>query len=132
MKKLIYSHQQFVADIDSLVKELRKNIPFIKDIYGIPRNGLIVATYLSHRINKPLILDKNKITKKTLVVDDISDSGKTLARVLHRKVSYATLTLWRTAETKFLPTYYCQVKPSDFWIVFPWETAKSSKYDHTT
>ena len=75
-----------------------------------------------------MVWDKNKITAETLVVDDISDSGKTLKRLLGRKKAKVA-TLYFEKLSKFKPDFYCRIKKE--WVVFPWETKHSSKYDKT-
>lgn len=102
-----------------------------KNVYGIPRGGLILAVKLSHVLDLPLILSKQDIMKKTLIVDDIVDTGKTIERLffsLGHKPQIASLYLG--PEAKIKPNFFLHKKKK--WIVFPWETNKSSKYDNTS
>ena len=84
-------------------------------IYGIPRGGLPIAVCLSHELDLPLLMYP---TDKSLVVDDISDTGKTLES--HKNKAIATL--YSTSWTKTKPLYFIKEKlfKSD-WIVYPWE-----------
>jgi hypoxanthine phosphoribosyltransferase len=129
-KKLVhYGLVQMMEDIGKLEKELKfLNFNF-KNIYGVPRGGLIIAVVLSHRLKLPLILSANKISDETLIVDDISDTGKTLKKIAKKNSIVATL--WTTPHTKFKPNYYVNVLKKDEWVVFPFETIKSSKRDGT-
>ncbi len=87
-------------------------------IYGVPRGGLPIAVSLSHSLKLPILLYP---TEKTLVVDDISDTGKTLQS--HKNKCIATL--YSTKWTKTKPDYYVGEKLNKKdWIVFPWETIK--------
>jgi hypoxanthine phosphoribosyltransferase len=62
--------------IETLVDVLAMNIKKseIDSIMGLPRGGLIPAVMLSHKLNLPLVFEP---TEKTLIVDDICDSGET-------------------------------------------------------
>lgn len=122
---LEFTWQEFDKAVSKLEKETKHLVPFIKNIYGLPRGGLILAVALSHRINKPILFDKSKISKNTLVVDDISDTGKQLKILLKDKEYLRTITLCINKNTKFIPSYY-SLKINQ-WIRFPWETKKSTK-----
>jgi hypoxanthine phosphoribosyltransferase len=96
-------------------------------LMAIPRGGLILATALSHRTNLPLVPSgyqppAEKPPAGTVLVDDIADSGLTLA-------------LWRKAVGKRAPCLtWCRRAscPQDSlsaitittndWVVFPWES----------
>lgn len=130
--KLKYTNRQFQNDLKKIFKYLNPNLNDFDNIYGVPRGGLILAVFLSYMSGKPLVLDRNKITKRTVVVDDISDKGDTLTHILNGGESYKVITLFSAPRTKFLPTYFCREKKSKDWIIFPWETRESSKYDKTS
>jgi len=87
-----------------------------------------LAVSLSHKLDLPLIWDKEKITAKTLIADDIADSGETLKRLIGKR-RIKTATLYFDEKSIFLPSFYCRLKKG--WIIFPWETRHSSKYDRT-
>ncbi len=106
------------------IKNWAENKKF-RNIYGIPRGGLILAVYLSHLLDLPILIDKNKITSETLVVDDICDSGVTLKKYKN----YKTATLYYRQNEVFKPDYFVLDAKLN-WIVFPWETDKTSKRDY--
>jgi hypoxanthine phosphoribosyltransferase len=61
--------------------------------------------------------------KKILVVDDISDTGKTL-KLLHTELSkqareIKTVTLYCKPWTGYQPNFYAKL--TNAWIIFPWE-----------
>uniref|UniRef100_UPI0026038C4B phosphoribosyltransferase n=1 Tax=Thermococcus sp. TaxID=35749 RepID=UPI0026038C4B len=130
----------------ALADELRKH--FMPDvIVGIARGGLIPAVRLSHvlgdvelkvidvkfykgiddRMEKPVVtipLHGSLEGKKVVIVDDVSDTGKTLGVVIDEvkkagakevKVACLSMKPW----TKVVPDFY--VFRTDKWIVFPWE-----------
>ena len=77
MKK---THQQYAADILLLCKAIER-VPFIfTNVFGIPRGGFLPAIEVAQYFNKPVITDPSEITIDTLIVDDLADSGATLAK----------------------------------------------------
>ena len=121
------SWQKVEQDCKELVDDLVLVRENIKNVYGLPRGGLVIAVIISHLLNVVVITDKKLITEKTLVVDDISDTGETLEALLKGKKHIPiTATLWRDPETKFIPNYYVNLKESN-WLQFPWETDQTTK-----
>jgi hypoxanthine phosphoribosyltransferase len=111
-------------------------------IYGIPRGGLIPATYLSYKLNIPLIvtpINNLKEDEFLLIVDDILDSGKTAIKTvktfldlgidegriwllpLYRKYSGCKL----INETSFRVNIYvhggANIIDDNCWVHFPYE-----------
>jgi hypoxanthine phosphoribosyltransferase len=63
----------------SQVEDYKKEKSFNFDgVYGLPRGGLIFAVCMSYKMKIPLILNEKDITKNSLVVDDCTNTGKTL------------------------------------------------------
>lgn len=126
--KYFYSWGEFEKDTEKLA-EWAKEKNF-EAIYGIPRGGVVVAISLSHRLGLPAEFSLEKISVKTLVVDDISDSGKTLLET-EKNLSFKPVvaTLFCHQNTQRVPDFF--VRHKEKWIIFPWETEKSSKYDKT-
>lgn len=124
MKKINYTFEELKDDCKSLANDLRGNA--IENIYGISRGGLIPAILLSHLLKKPLILDLKDCNQGTLIIDDISDSGKTLKKIEKKlKFKPLTATMWLDKDTKYLPTFWVKVKTKKEWVVFPWELLKA-------
>ena len=106
------------SDFDLAVLYLAEGLEGLDfdSIYGIPRGGLVLAVTLSHQLCKPLTLIPDR---RTLVVDDISDSGRTLQRL---KVSPAcTATIHYVPGSAYKPTVWALYKSPGTWIVYPWE-----------
>jgi hypoxanthine phosphoribosyltransferase len=98
-------------------------------VYGIPRGGLVVAVMLSHKLNIPLFLAEgweNITDEEILVVDDVADSGKTLS--MYKSYDIAVVD-WKHNISIVRPTYYANMI-GDVWVVYPWETMKTSKRDY--
>ena len=133
-------------------------------IVGLSRGGLIPAVILSHMSGIPLFPVKyssksgagdNKnhdndlpnlpveyvsgkgpgiVSPSLLVVDDISDSGKTLREVVDyyvnegHAVTTAALYYKELAEPVIEPDIYWRTIPEDGpWIIFPWEQQLRSR-----
>lgn len=146
MDKVYLTWWQIDRAIFALADELRKK--FMPDvIVGVARGGLIPAVRLSHilgdvevrvtdvkfyrdigeRKEKPEIMipiHGSLEGKKVAIVDDVSDTGKTLEVVIEEvkkagasevKVVCLSMKPW----TSVVPDFY--VFRTDKWIVFPWE-----------
>ena len=98
-------------------------------VSGIPRGGLIPAVMMSHAFGIKYIsyssakLLPSDLRAKTLVVDDIADTGHTLEEA--SKLDFITSTLAMRAGSKTSPRLYGELITDDRWLVFPWETLDS-------
>jgi len=82
-----------------------------------------VGTRLPEPIMMPPLLDQASIVgKKVLLVDDVSDSGRTLAMVVQllelTGAEVRTVVLYTKPGTVYEPTYTWRRTP--LWITFPW------------
>src|SRR3990167_4454373 len=100
-----FTWEQFNKAVKLLADNLKPVSKFAKNIYGLPRGGLILAVALSHQLDLPLLFDKKKINKETIIVDDISDSGQTLTKLLKGKEYLRTVTLITKSKSIFQPSY---------------------------
>src|SRR5258708_1166527 len=129
MKKIKYSWTQFDRDCKEIAKWAKSHK--FANVYGIPRGGLILAVRLSHLLNIPLARMPDEVNKDTLVVDDICDTGATMIKLKDHTLLYnmKTATLHYCKTRVYEPTYNCRLKKD--WIIYPWESEDSSKYDGT-
>ncbi|NPA65422.1 MAG: phosphoribosyltransferase [Epsilonproteobacteria bacterium] len=143
MEKLYYSYEEFRLDVISLLPQLQKDYD---TIIAIARGGLTFAQALAEALEirnlqtiSTLLYDGTtkkedfslydttnlQHSKKVLVVDDISDSGETLSKVMqhlekkHPSITFETITLFYKRTSLFQPTYY--IHESTQWINFFWE-----------
>ena len=120
-----YSWKQFDEDAGKIANWAKdKNF---KSVYGIPKGGLPLAVKLAHLLDVSLILNREDITKDTLIVDDIIDTGGTVERLLSslgRGFRVATIFC---NEESLKPDFYARKKTK--WVRFPWETEETSRYD---
>lgn len=111
-----YSQNQFERDMQSVALQFAH--ARFENIFGMPRGGLTPAVKLSHLLEIPLVTDMAKISKKTLMVDDIADTGKTLAR--YAQFHYSVFTIFYHRQSIFVPWYWLREKKEKY-IIFPWE-----------
>ena len=98
----------------------------ITGVYGIPRGGLVLAAWLSHKLYVPLL---SAPSNKCIIIDDICDSGESLMHYCKQsstpneekhKGYFITTMFYRENELGIVPDSYYDVK-GDKWVVFPWE-----------
>jgi hypothetical protein len=110
-------------DVNSLVENLCEKITEselkIKSITGLERGGLIPAVMISHKLNIPYT---TRITKDTLVVDDICDTGVTLQNTIAR---YTAVLHHKPHTACFTPSLYSGTHEGEEWIIYPWERKDS-------
>lgn len=122
MKNRYYSWEEFAWDVDKIVELLKEKSKKFDGIYAIPRGGLILGVCLSNRLNLSWF-SKEEVSDKTLVVDDISDTGRTLERYRGRNF---IVTLFYHGQSKVIPDIWLRKKKNK-WIVFPWEVSSEKK-----
>lgn len=110
---------------DSLMKKLvskvnshlhKKRINQYDGFFGLRRGGYPIAVHLSHHCGLPVLY---RPTKKTIIVDDISDSGNTLQKYKDKKLFIVTL--FCKTKTKVVPNIYIKMVKEEDWVVHPWE-----------
>jgi hypoxanthine phosphoribosyltransferase len=87
-----------------------------QDIYAIPRGGLIFGTIISHMLDIPMIT-ADKVHSKTLIVDDLTDSGKALEPWVDKAGGAAVL--FYKLHSTVQPTHF--LKQTIRWVRFPYE-----------
>ena len=124
------------SDIEEDVKILAKKIKStgfrFDKIFTVSRGGLIPARLLADHLDvKNIFVDKNKIPAKSLVIDDIYDSGKTFRKIITQVKSpdnfiYATLMTRRKTRYPKQLIYAKKTKGNEY-IVFPWELQEQKR-----
>jgi hypothetical protein len=151
MEYLRLSWHDIEEQCRDIAKELKKRkVPF-DIIVGIARGGWVPARILSDLLGndemytvrvkfyksvgetaeRPLILHPTQFDitgKKILLVDDISDTGKSLAAAVEhlkkRKAgSIFVATLVKKPHSEFTPDLY--IKETSAWVIFPWEVRET-------
>ncbi len=100
----------------------------LSDFLGLPVASFTINSYKDFKQQKELILSYEVGAlldqKKILLVDDVSDSGKSFVRgVKHLQEMKAknvkTASLFIKPWTKFKPDFY--IKEATAWLIFPYE-----------
>jgi hypoxanthine phosphoribosyltransferase len=119
-----------------MIVKLYKKINWDKEefdaIVSINRGGNIIGTLLSHKTRLPLqVIHKGDVVDlrgKVLLVDDISDTGATLMKVisnLKTGTEFKIATLHMKASTRCKPDF-C-VSEVSHWVVYPYERVRKHK-----
>ncbi len=127
-----------------LIKRIAHNIQLFEeansfyflDICGIPRGGLVAACCLSYYLDRQL-LSKGSIHYRTLIIDDISDSGHTLRNKLNEVEQYLgvcpySATLIYNKGSSHTPDFYGMKNLTIKWIHFPYELGSSDTISSIT
>ena len=111
--------------VDVIAIHVKKSVNNLEidSVMGLPRGGLIPAVMLSHKLDLPLVSEP---TEKTLIVDDICDSGETFIEIYNKYPNspFACLHL-KPHTTKFTPHIWAISWISDDWVVYPWENTNA-------
>ncbi|MFA6971398.1 MAG: GTP cyclohydrolase I FolE [Gallionella sp.] len=114
------------ADVEKLAGLVKAGSRQFDNIYGVPRGGTIVAMLLSRHLKLPLI-DAWQITPKTLIVDDLIDSGATMKK-FSKDVCRAVL-----YKKPYSPDVVnCWVREVEDWIEFFYENTAKDIADNVT
>ena len=108
--------EQFDSACRQIATKIKQHPKTVTDIFGIPRGGLIPAVRLSHLLQLPLT---STISRRTLIVDDICDTGKTL-NIYKIFPTNLTATLIYHKQSIIIPDFWIYEK-GDVWCIFPWE-----------
>jgi len=121
LKKTYWIDWSFFENrVQFLIKQIQEyekkhNLKFTA-IYGVPRGGLYLAVRLSYLLNKKLVTCTDKICQNTLVIDDCTNTGKTLFP--YSEQGLKTLTLVHRPKSLVEPTFYGFVAEEEvnyFW-----------------
>lgn len=114
------SWSDIVISVNNIVAQLQSTDA--KDVYGIPRGGLVPAVMISHKLNIPLLVDKSLISRRTIVVDDILDSGITMKEFL-ASINEDPIVCALFYKPQSIVTPHCKGINEDnkSWVEFPWE-----------
>jgi hypoxanthine phosphoribosyltransferase len=144
------SYDEFLADIEAIAGRLAAAKWRPDFVVGIGRGGLVPATFLSHRIEVPMLsVDQSsqvpdfssalipRLAKRSrggdrlLFVDDINDSGSTITHLRHaysaaggveERMRFAVLiNNLRSNAVVDLWSRTIDRATDKRWLVFPWE-----------
>ena len=128
MKNKIYLSWKWVDDQINKIGDQLEGVE-LEFVSGIPRGGLIPAVMMSHAFGIKYISYSSakmlplELRKKTIVIDDISDTGLTMSEA--DRLKFITSSLCTRTGTKTLPRLTGELISGEEWLVFPWETLDS-------
>jgi len=135
--KAFLSWNDIEDQVDKLAEQINRmeKKPFY--LYGVPRGGLIPATWLSHKTGiKYQQINSIQISKiadlsHILIIDDICDSGETIKKIKEDFPKCQTATLYYKETAIDKPDIYGEISTYD-WLYFPWENQQSSEIRDNT
>lgn len=86
-------------------------------IYSPARGGLCLGVMVSHLTGLPMLAHP---TRDCIIVDDISDTGATLAGIVE-KYGVPFYAMYYKNGGPCVPDLYLFTKEEGEWVVFPWE-----------
>lgn len=113
----IISHSQYSDAIKKLEAAV-KNLDF-DTVYGIPRGGQYPAAMLAQDMGKKLIFDSAEIDDKTLIVDDLCDSGATIEKFRNEHAMAKFAVVYLKIGGKEYPWLKHGMSIDGDWLVFP-------------
>jgi hypoxanthine phosphoribosyltransferase len=140
-EQLIITYEDFSKYMDEAVKHFKEK-PFanyhpITHIYGPPRGAWPIVAHLANHLNLKVITDLHAFIRQVdhdcenyqhgiLIVDDVADSGRTLADITRFMIdyefyNYTIYTICKKPQTVVWPSYYNKEVSNYTWIYFPWE-----------
>lgn len=128
VKNKIYLSWNWVEDQINKIGDKLEGMD-LEFVSGIPRGGLIPAIMMSHAYDIKYISYSSakmlplELRRKTIAIDDISDTGRTLAEA--ESLKFITSSLCTRVGTKTLPRLTGELISGDEWLVFPWEKLDS-------
>ena len=141
-EKIYISWSEFHQDVKNLCKKIKQTGKSYNKIVAISRGGFIPAGILSYELNirktsviniisyngsEQTKLEKidniesvGEVDEKTIIIDDLSDSGQTI-KVMRQTFAKGTyVTVYAKEKGKNQPDIYEKEMPEK-WLVFPWD-----------
>jgi len=102
-------------------KELAKQYQG-KKIWGVPRGGIIVAAIMAHHGCELAPV----AAVADVIVDDIADTGRTLAAVVLTTRQECGV-LFKRSGCNYIPDYTVNIMYDKGYVLFPWENEEEAK-----
>jgi hypoxanthine phosphoribosyltransferase len=127
----IISWSQIESDLNLLVKKIEISKRNFSSIYTISRGGLVPSRLLADLLDiKKIHVDSTKIPSKSLIVDDIYDSGTTFKKIsgFVEDIDFTFATIYARSKDKYpKQLVYGKLVTSDDYLVFPWDKVEFFK-----
>jgi len=130
--KIKYPIEEFQNDVEVLSRILKQDFPDYKDggrsLFGVPQGGVPLALELSYTLGWDLHDSVDYFDEKTVIVDDVCDSGRTRRQYFNRP--FYVLHKKRGCEP--IPTNWIHEVEKNEWIEYWWEGQERSARDIIT
>jgi xanthine phosphoribosyltransferase len=150
-------YEAFLADLEAIARQLDEDSWKPDFLVGVGRGGLVPAAYLSHRTGVTMLsvdhssgdaafadelleklAAKSRDGSRILIVDDINDSGSTIAylrdaltghgcREEHIRVAVLVNNVSSKARVEYAGTHMDR-SADKRWFVFPWEAVAKPEH----
>ena len=122
------SWDSILSLVMSICNDIQATKTKFNRVVGVHRGGLIPAVMVSHQLDIPMFtMQPNDILpfrrselEKTLIIDDIYDSGLTLRSITANNAGVKCAALIHNINLTDLDFYGCKQELEN-WVVFPWE-----------
>lgn len=121
MNKIYITWPEIEEYLNAVIKDVKKRNLKPSGVYGLPRGGLIFATWLSYKLDLPLL---SHAAKDCIIIDDIADTGRSLYHFIDNRTQfnkYYITTMYYVNDSLVKPDFYYKEKKVDDWIVYPYE-----------
>jgi hypoxanthine phosphoribosyltransferase len=130
--KSYFTWSDIESQVKVLVTKIRKTGFEFDKIATVSRGGLVPARLVADHFDiKKILVDKSKISSRTLFVDDIYDSGDTFNRIIPlvlKPKSFLYATLIARKGVKYPPQLVFAKKTlGQEYVVFPWDKLESNR-----
>lgn len=120
--KIKITYKELLEDAKHLAKIIKANSEQYDSVFGVPRGGVPIAIIVAEELSLPLVEEP---TSKTLIVDDLIDSGET--RKKYKDNHFAVL--YKKPHSPITDCHYVY-KELDGWIEFPYESSETDIEEH--
>ena len=144
MDKIFVSWEDYLRRLDLMAEYAQNALKDAEVVVGLIRGGLTPAVFLSHALDIPMIAFdpyvlhsggeerepvrlplSPAIIKKVLIVDDISDTGKTFDKCTkffkNRGFQCTTMSVFINVTTTIFTPDWPGEDSQKKWVVFPYE-----------
>ncbi len=123
VKRVYYDWDDINKLLDIIHEQCKEEVSYVA---GVPRGGTLLAILYSHRFDIPYMEYISNHYPHMLILDDISDSGKTFEKLKKDFPNPKYGALHYKETSTFKPDFFSKKIPNDYgWIVYPWEKEDS-------
>lgn len=110
MQKVYVTWEEINSYLNAVIEDIKKKNLKPSGVYGLPRGGLVFATWLSYKLNIPLLLNA---AENCIIIDDIADTGRSLYHFTNNRTQfnkYYITTMYYVNDSLVKPDFYFKEK----------------------